>query len=106
MNDTVAPLANGDFEVLPQADAAPARPPAMIVQRETPPTEAMVEIPANALIQCPKVGRLIRGTRCETCEFFEALNIRMQGPKIAFEAKYTCVCKYPTQRVFYNAELG
>lgn len=93
-------------------EAQRAGTPAMIVQRE-PPKEAdpeavveMVDIPSDLFIQCPKErGALIPGVTCETCDYFHGLNIRMKGPKIAFEAKYTSLCKYPQQRAFFKVKL-
>lgn len=65
-----------------------------------------VDIPADVFVQCPKESMaLVPGTTCEACEHFHGLNIRMDGPTIAFASKYTSLCRWPQQRAFFTVKL-
>lgn len=59
-----------------------------------------IDIPANALVHCPKVKfALARMNKCVECEHFAGLNDRFPDGSVAFSKRFMLLCKHdPIQR--------
>ena len=75
---------------------------------DTPTEEKDIAIPANIGVRCPKKGFKYRpARRCEGCEFFQGLNIRMQKDKeeMPFDQKYEVNCAFPIGRQLFEFDF-
>jgi len=62
--------------------------------------ERQIEIPAGALVKCPKVkNQLVHLNACVRCEHYGELAERFPNPHMKFNERFMVACRFPTGRV-------